>query len=174
MPRHPITISAIQVGAFLFVTLWSAGARADLLGGRDDDATVFMPVGILGSVSNRAVGIGAELTLDTDLNEGGWGLGLLAQYERLSDGANRLTGGGQLLLYFMGVELGLMRCSTSATASTALHVAPFVSYFGILSAALRFDVLLSHSGPEPPAVEVGLAATLKFPVPLNGRFPLWR
>jgi len=170
MSRYPIYPSTIGICALVSLTLWSSGARADLHN-KSDTATVFAPVGFLGSASNRAAGIGAELTLDTNLRVPGWGVGLLAQYERLSDRTNRLTGGGQLLFYFMGVELGIAHCNALSASDTALHLAPFVSAYGVLSAALRFDLPMFHSGPAPPTVEVGLAVTLKFPIPINGHMP---
>jgi hypothetical protein len=165
-----IVRSLVRLGVLSAVILWSAGARADLLN-RTDGATVFMPVGILGSISNRGSGLGVELTLDMQLRKPGWGWGLLAQYEHFSDGANRLTGGGQLLLYFMGFELGIARHDEFGAADTALHLAPFVSAYGCLSAALRLDVPVFHSGPPPPTLEVGLTVTIKFPIPINGRMP---
>jgi hypothetical protein len=137
-----------------------------------EEATVYLPIGLLTSVSTRGAGIGGEVTLDVpsiEFETTELGAGLLFQYEWLTDGSRRIAGGAQAIFAegFWGVEAAVAHYGKAAGSSTAAHLAVFGSC-GFLSAALFLDAVAAHSGAAPLPVEVGLAVTVKLPIPLNG------
>lgn len=140
---------------------------------------MWLPVGLLGSVSNRASGLGVELTLDyvgTMLSDVPWrqtvATGLVAQYERLSDGANRFVAAGQVMYVgILGLEAGAVWRRNAAANETGFHLAPFLA-FAFISAGCSLDIPLASTGPNTPPIEIALTFTLKFPIPLNGNWPI--
>lgn len=130
---------------------------------------MYLPIGLLTSVSTRGAGIGGEVTLDVPSIETEFGAGLLFQYEWLTDGSRRIAGGAQAIFAegFWGVEAAVAHYGKASGSSTAAHLAVFASC-GFLSAALFLDAVAAHSGAAPLPVEVGLAVTVKVPIPLNG------
>jgi hypothetical protein len=148
--------------AVLAISLLTA-SRADA-----GEAPVYLPIGVIGSVSNRGVAIGFEATVDVPYVSDVVGLGLLGQYQWVSGGGRRLVGGAQVMFFddIVGLEAGIVRFEHSATADTGVHLAPFAS-IGWFYAALRVDIPVYDRAGAPP-VEVGLVLAFKVPLPLGG------
>jgi hypothetical protein len=144
-----------------------------------DEASAWLNVGALGSASSRGVGIGAELTLDwvgDMLSDAPWaqkaGIGLLLQLERISDGATRYVAGGQVIAgEIAGLEVAGVWRRRSAGNNSALHLAPFLA-MGVASLAVFVDIPVGSDLGTSNPIEVGVAITIKIPIPLNGDYPI--
>jgi hypothetical protein len=178
-PSRPSTSRPPPAG-----TDWHAGRAVDPdrdswyssgLFGTDPREPVYLPVGLLLSWPfERVLGLGGEVSLDVyHLRDYHWGFVAQAEYE-LSAGPDRgrFALGPQIGIPGLGVEVAAaLRTATSEhSASLALHVAPYVSLLGFGSVALRIQspgLALDASEREPWPAELGLALTVKWPVPLQ-------
>ncbi len=137
---------------------------------------LFLNVGGLFSETSRPEGsvpaLGAEVSLHGFVDKQ-VGFGVFGQWQRvLSEQSHtRFCAGPQVTYKFVGLELGAAYEKPEGlhAATASLHLAPFVSYGGVLTASLRMDVPLWHKAGDTPGhgYDVGGVLAVKIPLPLN-------
>jgi hypothetical protein len=142
--------------------------------GTDPREPVYLPVGLLVSWPfQRAVGIGAEATLDVyHQRKWHWGLVAQAEYEAApGTDRGRFALGPQFGVPYLGVETAVALRTGTGERSTSLlpQLAPYASS-GFVAVALRITGPgLAVDGSEKPAwpAELALVLTLKWPLSLQ-------
>jgi hypothetical protein len=188
MPHHR-TPSFALASAFLGGVLAAcpAAARAD-----DSKGLVFLSPGYLYakvSGDSPATAHGAELSVHWLHPKLPFGVGGFVQLQRYDGDHDRMATGVQATFALLGLELGVAHrmagngapiarsmivgdVTTERSATTGLHVAPFLT-LGVVHIAYRWTIPL-HEGPAPSqGSEHALTIGVKIPLQIGGK-SVWK
>ena len=158
-------------------------ARADVVVDGQKVARDFLPVGALVTVNSHGPegvlgGLGGEISYVHYLGfgdvYGNLGIGPVAQVQMVNADHVRGALGFEANILFLGLSLAaaIEQGDQTRNANTVfLDLTPYVT-FGFVSLGFRVGIPVGAwgSGVQQP-IELGGAFTIKFPIPLGGRFP---